>query len=410
MASPLWRIVRRLTRKPLTPRQFQMTGFEVIGSSQLVEEETWEWYQPGLFYPVRIGEIFKSQYQVVGKLGYGAHSTAWLCRDLLDHKHVTLKVGTPEALECELRVLRHLRTMKTIHSGSLLVRRMLDEFELNSKNGLFQCVVYPPLAISIKAFRRMLPSRALPISLLKLVLQHLLLSLDFLHSEAKVIHTDVQENDILLGMDDKTAEHDLENFEVEELTSPGPRKIDRDRVIHTSRALVPRIYSYGRPVLCDFSEARLGEYDNLADIQPYQYRAPEVIFEIPWDEKVDIWSVGVMIWDLLGNGNLFTTTGGPDDKQDNIYHLAHMIALLGPAPKEFLERTKGDRVQNWFDENGKWRGAAEIPKGTLEDAAKQPEGEERVLFLNFVRKMLKWKPEERSSAKELLDDLWLNKV
>jgi serine/threonine-protein kinase SRPK3 len=46
----------------------------------------------------------------------------------------------------------------------------------------------------------------------------------------------------------------------------------------------------------------------------------------------------------------------------------------------------------------------------LEDAEKRLYGEEKALFLNFVRKMLKWKPEERSSAKELLDDLWLNRV
>jgi serine/threonine-protein kinase SRPK3 len=55
---------------------------------------------------------------------------------------------------------------------------------------------------------------------------------------------------------------------------------------------------------------------------------------------------------MLENRNLFCTTGGPEDKQDNVYHLAHMIALLGPPPKEFLERTKGDRVWSWFGENG----------------------------------------------------------
>ena len=33
----------------------------------------------------------------------------------------------------------------------------------------------------------------------------------------------------------------------------------------------------------------------------------------------------------------------------NVYHLAHMIALLGPLPKEFLERIKGDGVRSWFD-------------------------------------------------------------
>lgn len=49
---------------------------------------------------------------------------------------------------------------------------------------------------------------------------------------------------------------------------------------------------------------------------------------------------------------MFCTKGGPEDKQDNVYHLAHMIALLGPPPKEFLKRTKGDRVRGWFDEKG----------------------------------------------------------
>ena len=34
-------------------------------------------------------------------------------------------------------------------------------------------------------------------------------------------------------------------------------------------------------------------------------------------------------------------------------------------------------------------------------------GEEEALFLSFAKKMLKWKPEERSGAKELLDDPWL---
>lgn len=49
---------------------------------------------------------------------------------------------------------------------------------------------------------------------------------------------------------------------------------------------------------------------------------------------------------------MFRTTGGAENTQDSIYHLAHMIGLLGPPPKEFLERTRGDRLWAWFDENG----------------------------------------------------------
>ena len=59
---------------------------------------------------------------------------------------------------------------------------------------------------------------------------------------------------------------------------------------------------------------------------------------------------------------------------------------------------------------GNWRRFAEVPKETLKDAGKQLKGEEEALFLSFAKKMLKWKPEERSSAKELLGDPWLNRV
>ena len=57
---------------------------------------------------------------------------------------------------------------------------------------------------------------------------------------------------------------------------------------------------------------------------------------------------------------------------------------------------------------GNWQGAAEVPKGNLEETEKRLEGKEKKLFLDFVRKMLKWKPEERSCVRDLLDDFWLN--
>jgi hypothetical protein len=39
-------------------------------------------YRMGLFYPVRIGEVLKARYQALSKLGFGANSTVWFCRDL----------------------------------------------------------------------------------------------------------------------------------------------------------------------------------------------------------------------------------------------------------------------------------------------------------------------------------------
>lgn len=56
---------------------------------------------------------------------------------------------------------------------------------------------------------------------------------------------------------------------------------------------------------------------------------------------------------------------------------------------------------------GDWKGAIEIPSITLEKLESNLEGEPQRLFLQFVRKMLRWKLEARGSARKLLDDPWL---
>lgn len=37
-------------------------------------------------------------------------------------------------------------------------------------------------------------------------------------------------------------------------------------------------------------------------------------------------------------------------------------------------------------------------------------GKNKEMFLSFMRGMLCWRPEDRKTAKELLDDPWLNKT
>ena len=64
---------------------FAKRNFKELSSARigrLFEEERLPWYNPDQFYPVRIGEILDSSYKVLGKLGYGAYSTVWLCRNI----------------------------------------------------------------------------------------------------------------------------------------------------------------------------------------------------------------------------------------------------------------------------------------------------------------------------------------
>ncbi|MCJ1396678.1 hypothetical protein MMC18_009570, partial [Xylographa bjoerkii] len=165
---------------------------------------------------------------------------------------------------------------------------------------------------------------------------------------------------------------------------------------------IPRIH--GRPVLCDFGEARFGKEDYDDDIQPYIYRAPEVILHKRWNNKVDIWNVGVLAWDLFEDKHMFDAKD-QNNENSSLYHIAEMIALLGPPPLEFIQRSK--LGSEYFDAHGKWKGTIDIPVMSFEDSEQNLNGEEKVLFLAFLRKMLSWVPEERKTAKELLQDRWL---
>lgn len=69
------------TRHVFQPR-FISTKASRINRTQAFEEERLPWYRADQFYPVHIGETLISRYKVVGKLGYGAYSTVWLCRDI----------------------------------------------------------------------------------------------------------------------------------------------------------------------------------------------------------------------------------------------------------------------------------------------------------------------------------------
>jgi hypothetical protein len=115
-----------------------------------------------------------------------------------------------------------------------------------------------------------------------------------------------------------------------------------------------------------------------------------------------------------------------DGNLNDELHLAEMVSLMGPPPRSFLERSETCR-QYWDTEGkfvtvrkvlpvtdknngniiGNWIAATPIPDQSLETRERRLEGKDQELLLTFVRKILRWLPEDRPSAGDIFEDEFL---
>jgi serine/threonine protein kinase len=95
----------------------------------------------------------------------------------------------------------------------------------------------------------------------------------------------------MLSITDTTTLH---NVVEEEKQHPSAIKMDATRTIYTSTDIeLPG--EPEKPIICDFGDAEFGEGSFKGEVMPDLYRAPEIVLGIAWNEKIDIWSFGLMV-------------------------------------------------------------------------------------------------------------------
>uniref|UniRef100_A0A1J3I0L7 Putative serine/threonine-protein kinase dyrk2 n=1 Tax=Noccaea caerulescens TaxID=107243 RepID=A0A1J3I0L7_NOCCA len=165
------------------------------------------------------------------------------------------------------------------------------------------------------------------------------------------------------------------------------------------------IKSYSR---CEIKVIDLGsscfETDHLCSyVQSRSYRAPEVIIGLPYDKKIDIWSLGCILAELC-TGNVLFQNDSPATL------LARVIGIIGSIDQEML--AKGPDTCKYFTKNHLLYERNQesnnleylIPKKSSL-RRRLPMGDQG--FIEFVTHLLQVDPKKRPSASEALKHPWL---
>lgn len=100
--------------------------------------------------------------------------------------------------------------------------------------------------------------------------------------------------------------------------------------------------------ICDLGNGCWTHYHFVPKIQTRQYRAPEVIMGIDYDETTDLWSYACMVFELITGDFLFNPRPG-DNHKKNDDHLALFMEMLGPMPKKMA--MQGNMFEHYFARN-----------------------------------------------------------
>ncbi|KAJ5927546.1 hypothetical protein N7516_009319 [Penicillium verrucosum] len=369
---------------------------KLLPTADLVEEEHTAHYKPQHFYPVRLYEILNNRYQVAAKIGWGTSSTVWLARDLHQWRwhrprYVAIKVNannyeSQESAEKELRITEHITKANTQHPGRNFVATLLDSFRVASPGGTHICMVFDALCEPLWMLKRRFEGNIIPLDVLKPVSKLILEGLQYIHTECHVIHTDLKSDNILLALRNLSI---LESVAQDEMNNPSPRKP-------------------GRSVITDFGLAVRGDGPpNSHCIQPEGYRAPEVCLGGDWSYSVDVWNLGVMLWDLsYGRGPFDIPPDSCGSGSADEAHLGKIISLLGPPPPDLLGR--GKETSRYFNAKGQFKFPELVGKKDLVSMAKEIDDDDGMpQFVDFISRMLRWRPEDRTTAQDLLSHPWL---
>lgn len=142
------------------------------------------------------------------------------------------------------------------------------------------------------------------------------------------------------------------------------------------------------------------------EIQTRYYRAPEVILENHFSEKIDVWSLGCTLYELLTRDILINPDNYEDTCEDR-YHMYLIQSKIKDIDIEFINKSKKKYI--YLDSDNLLKGFREFKSYPFWKTLISQYGEsnELYIFIDFLIECLEPNPEIRKTPILLLDHQFL---
>jgi dual-specificity kinase len=341
------------------------------------------------------GATLNRRYRIRKLLGDGTFGRVLLADDQNKNRQVAIKVirdikRYAENAKIEADILKDIR--REDPRGEASRSAIMYETFTHEKH---YCLVFEPCGPSLYDFIKRNSFRGFWMQDIQGFASQSLSALGFLHQKLKMTHTDLKPENILLESLDDARESEF------------PRQSTWKQQSKTKGSVFP----YTRPTtsairLIDFGNATYEDAHHSSIINTRQYRGPEVILSLGWNERSDIWSMGCILMELYTGELLFGT-------HENLEHLALMEQILEPLPRSMLDSCSRANREKYVAQ-GKdgqlrlpWPEKASGSKSEKHVKAQRPLAEMVVTskhkpFADFVGHLLTLDPAKRPSANEAL--------
>lgn len=342
------------------------------------------------------GTVIHERYEITKLLGDGTFGRVVLAEDNKKGRQVAIKVirsveKYTRNAKREAEILEDIRRADSKKAAGCV--RMYETFTHHASEGRLFCMSFEVLGCSLYDLLLHNRFRGLWVQDVQSIARQCLEALNFLHTDLSLAHTDLKLENVLF-----TSVEDLvpAEFLREALWQEAHRSSKNNKPVQYKRPANTAIK------LIDFGNATYELEHHSPIINTRQYRAPEVILSLGWDEHSDLWSVGCILMELYTGELLFRT-------HESLEHLALMERSVESLPKAMLSKVQKEKRERFLSRDVaipsfelKW------PEGATSDTSEKRVRNQRPLhqlvlpqhkpLADFVASLLILDPARRPSA------------